>query len=369
MFKEGALCRTLSLGDSYKFGRNPWREDSNKSSPRETIDSITKGANVRCGEILIKAPHWVRSAERRDSLFVIHADRDELGEILDLVGAAYVDNHSMWRFLEWHRDGAFSVTLLVSLDMKYVVVAGLNTLEQIVDFATINVLDLREGNEVLQGRLEDTFIPYLNQKLEREPDLSRVLGYKPRRILGAGNNAQIRKIPKRLNFNNAIVLEFDILGMTLNPRHSLSDAEDFALVWLYLIKDQLASFDKSFDLDHLREEISSRLRQGRGRDENFYSLQGLTFDELDARHSRASSMASQLRAVLSSKRGIEQERALAKILLKVKNADQAAELLVYCCWLSELTGETDILKGLLWDEHCRHVAKESPSGYFDWENF
>ena len=313
-----------------------------------------------CNRIITNVEHWVGSKQRRDSFFLIDVGWNDLDEVLEQVGESFVDVHSMWRLLEWHssRGDIKEITILVSLDGKFLVVADRNNLQHIVDEKTTGVWPLNPEGDGIHGTIRGKFRPFVDLWVQREPQMAHVLGYKPKPIA----------LKSRISFAGLIVHEFDpaFFGVV----SSTATATDANLA-LAFINPRLTIQGGDVKFEDVMDELAGRLEGGMRHDETWYKSDGLTMAELEQRRMRANHNLEKLEHLLwaATNRALEDSDSLphrfwasdfelVSFLAKFKKFDEAIELYIAAATHPDFS---EGLREIVWDLVCRLDDSEPPA--------
>ena len=318
-----------------------------------------------CNRILTNVEHWVGSKTRKDSFFAVEITWDEMGDALELLGAAHVDVHSMTRFMEWCRGEIMRLTLLISLDSKFVVVGDTDNLQHIVNFDVAEAWPLNlEGNGIY-GTVEGKFQPYLDGWIARQPEMASVLGYKPKKVT----------LKNRISFSRWVVLEFN--PAFFGEVRELDGATDANLALAY-VNPQLTITLNQVKFEDVLDAIRERAENGWRSDEDWFDSQGLTLAELDRRRERANDNLNKLEQLFwaATNRALEDSGSLphrfwasdfelVSFLSKFKKLDEVIELYVLAASHPEFD---EGLREIAWELVCR-LDDSAPAGPMDTEDF
>ena len=235
-----------------------------------------------CKKIVTKLEHWDANKKRKSSFFIVDVDRGEDSEVFELVGNARVDVHSMWRLLDWQRGEFKDLTLLVSIDLKFVIVANRHELHHIYDSKDYLELELN-GDVGVYGTPEGKFVPVIELDMLGNPELADLLGVKVR-------TAQLQ-IPTRMSLIN--VMHGTLDGMETPVSEAYVDpykAHADALIFAFLAKENW--YERVSNVQHqmVDHAVLGHCQTGdwnEGGPLRLYDTKGLTYDELLQRRKRA----------------------------------------------------------------------------------
>lgn len=232
-----------------------------------------------CKKIAVKIPHWDGPRQKKSSFFVVEAESGEEPEIFELIGNGKVDIHSMWRLMDWQRGLFKELSLLVSIDLKYVIVANRDELHHIYDSQQHLEIDLN-GDAGVYGNPQHKFVHVLERKMQVNPELSAMLGVRPR-----SSNLPARM---RLGWVQGSLesLEMPIQDAYEDPEQAHADA----LIFAFLAKENWHLRPEEYQHRHVELVVWGRCQSGHWREGgplNLYDPKGLTIDELVQRRKRA----------------------------------------------------------------------------------
>lgn len=234
-----------------------------------------------CKKIAVKVQHWDGPRQKKSSFFVVDVQRGEDGDVFELIGNAKVDVHSMWRLLEWQRGDFEELTLLVSIDLKYVVVANRKELHHIYDSQEHLEIELN-GEVGVYGTPEGKFLPLLKMDLATDPELAEILGFRQNNIV---------KIPSRMDLALVFGGSLEQLAMPIEEayEHPFKASAD-ALILAFLANENKYLGLERHDLHRVELEAFGRSEREdwhEGGPLRLYNTKGLTFEELHQRRTRA----------------------------------------------------------------------------------
>ncbi len=320
-----------------------------------------------CNRIITRVEHWVGAKTRRDSFFVVEITWEDMSEALELLGKAYVDAHSMWRFLDWHsgRGEIKQVTFLVSLDSKYVVVGDRDNLQHVIDEEIVGAWPLNPEGDGVYGSVEGSFRAYLDRLVGREPEMAHILGYKPKKIT----------LKNRISFAGSIVLEFNPVFFA--DIYDLDHATDANLALAY-INPEITERHGQIIFDEIMIELQKRADHGWRFDESWFKPAGLSLPELEQRRIRAHDNLQKLDLLLfeATARALKnsgslgdrfwaQDFELVAFLAKFKKFDEVIELYILAATHPDFE---EGLREIVWELVCR-LDDSEPMGAVDPEDF
>lgn len=295
-----------------------------------------------CKKIAVKIPHWDRHRQKKSSFFVIEADRNEEAEVLQLIGNSKVDIHSMWRFKEWQQGLFKDIALLVSLDLKYLIVANLNELTHIYDPEVYLEVELN-GDAGVYGNPEEKFLPVLRREVRLNPSLGELLGFKlpvnrapiPRRIDLSG-----------VGFGSLEMLDEPIRKAYLEP----ATAEVDALILAFLAKENWL-VPVSTGMHDAVEFIIWGYCQSQGDNWpasgplHLYQVTGLSLEELVQRRIRAKRLRDNYRRRFPNRWNFETAESAEEVrrFLGKLTDDEIVEMAVVSWYSSEMPGAREKL--------------------------
>ena len=313
-----------------------------------------------CNRILTNVEHWVGSKTRKDSFFAVDIDANDRVDALELLGASHVDVHSMWRFLDWSSgQGEIKrITLLVSLDSKYVVIGDTDNLQHIINEEVVGSWPLNPEGDGIHGTVEGKFRPYLDGWMAREPEMASVLGYKLKK----------QTLKNRISFAGWVVYEFD--PAFFGEVRDLATATDANLALAY-INPLLTIALGEVKFEDVMFALEDRLEGGFRNDEHWFNSNGLTLAELDLRRERANDNLNKLEYLFwaATNRALEDSESLpyrfwasdfelVSFLAKFKKFDEAIELYIAAATHPEFK---EGLREIIWDLVCRLNDSEPPA--------
>jgi hypothetical protein len=232
-----------------------------------------------CKKIAVKVQHWDGSRQKKSSFFVVEVDRDEDDDVFELIGIAKVDAHSMRRLRDWQRGEFKELTLLVSIDLKYVIVANRDELHHIYDEKQHLEIDLN-GDAGVYGNPQHKFVHVIERDMNADPELAAMLGVRPRPAA----------MPARMRLGwvhgSLESMEMPIQDAYTQPEEANADA----LIFAFLAKENWHFRPEDMQHRHVELVVWSRCQSGHwrvGGPLSLYDPKGLTLDELVQRRKRA----------------------------------------------------------------------------------
>ena len=226
-----------------------------------------------CEEIALNVPHFTKTGQRKDSCFVLKVSPGS-GRyyLINNIGEAYVDSHSMHNFIAWCQDeNAGDIYVLASLDLKYLVIS--ESLHHILPEECPRIA-MPDSEGVRFGHLEE-----LKDRLEawaaREPWVYEELKMK------------LPKLKTRTDLSQWVIYEFDPLVTVMSGLDNPETADIAHIAWGYPIAQLYSKTDLQFDYWHFQERLAKRLSNPQNLNDGMYDATGLTLGELDRRAERS----------------------------------------------------------------------------------
>ncbi len=232
-----------------------------------------------CKKIAVKVQHWDGPRQKKSSFFIVEADLGDEGDVLELIGNAKVDVHSMWRLQDWQRGVFKNLTLLVSIDLKYVIVANRDELHHVYDAKQHLEIDLN-GDVGVYGNPQNKFVHVIQIDMNADPELAATLGVRPRPAA----------MPARMRLGwvhgSLESMEMPIQDAYSHPEEANADA----LIFAFLAKENWHLRPEDMQHRHVELVVWGRAQSGDWREGGplrLYDPKGLTLDELVQRRKRA----------------------------------------------------------------------------------
>lgn len=299
---------------------------------------------MECKEIVTGVRHDVRGRNRVDSFFLIEAANTD-SDLLGLIGESYVDRFSMSEFEHWLLGDLPHCTLMVSLDLKYVVIRRSG--------GPFDVY-LMEGEQLLPCPsplpvyvTKDLLADLVRTEIEPFPEMCQKYGHRVRR----------RVIPLRIQPSPLVSNIFSYEPMIRQAIQDPVGADTDCLILAFLVSDASALQISEDQVGAIRDELSDRLTSRSQRRLTFanssYRLQGLTFREIEARKQRA---ARNFEAMCGFSPNIENsgQKDLLVAWLKKLSLDELIELTAHGWFQAEFPSSRE--KVLV--STCQQVVEE-----------
>jgi hypothetical protein len=233
-----------------------------------------------CKTIVAKVPHWDRNRQKKSSFFVVDVERGEDDDVIELIGNAKVDFQSMRRFLDWQKGDIKDLGLLVSIDLKHVIVATRHELPHVYDAKEDQIIQLK-GEVGVHGTPEGKFLPLLKMQMGADPELAERLGM---RRNPAAN------IPARMRLEHVHGLLESMDAPIQKAYFETGYANADALIFAFLSKENVYLQLENFHHQQVELEVWGNCERDNWREGgplNLYDTKGLTVDELVQRRKRA----------------------------------------------------------------------------------
>ena len=235
-----------------------------------------------CKKIAVKVQHWDGPRQKKSSFFVVEVERDEDDDVFELIGIAKVDSHSMRRLRDWLRGEFKELTLLVSIDLKYVIVANRDELHHIYDAEQHVEVDLN-GDAGVYGNPQHKFVHVIERDIKADPDLARLLGVKVRTARA--------DLPSRIKLSKVMHGTLDEMDSPIRdayqePRKAKADE----LIFAFLAKENWYLRVEELQHQIVDHAVFGHCQFGdwnEGGQLRLYDTKGLTYSELLQRRKRA----------------------------------------------------------------------------------
>lgn len=310
-----------------------------------------------CENIAVAVPHHVGSSTRKDTFFVVRVPLLEAQNLVNQIGEAYVDAHSIQNFLNWQGGQTpGDLFVLASLNLRYLVMT--TDLHHILP-NDAKLVPLGDEGEIQARDLGELKSP-LEKLVAERPWLVQELRMKP------------PKIKTRTNFSDSVIYEFDPFAMAQNGLAQPEYADLSCLAWAYPIARGYSNIDAEFEYWFFEKNVEKRLVNQINLSDPHYDTECLTLDELNRRAESSWKTYFSIRDEWQEILGEPSAKQFKSWAKRIRDIDDAISLAVIAQFEYRLQNRNELterLSSFLLEIAFQKIESQSAQASFDPNDF